>query len=323
MRFAADVCWTWGSRGLWHDGQAWSEAALAMAPDSFPAERGLLVWGMGFLSAIAGDMQTGIARMLEGQQLLEGAGDLENATYALSFAGTFLGISGDTERAIECLERALALARERGDSVAIHHALGGLSQTEMAVDEYAAARRHAKESLAMAQASGAGYSVAHMTNILGDISRLEGKYEEAREWYERALALVAESTVTAFVPSMRHNLAWAWHGLGDDARARQLFALSVREFLDMDDGRGVAECLIGLGCAAGDPEMSARLFGAGFALLERVGMSLSRPNQRDYERSASTLREVLGEDRWMAAWAGGAELSPEAAVGPVTTGVIT
>jgi hypothetical protein len=69
--------------------------------------------------------------------------------------------------------------------------------------------------------------------------------------------------------------------------------------------------------------MSARLFGAGFALLERVGMSLSRPNQRDYERSASTLREVLGEDRWTAAWAGGAELSPEAAVGPVATGVFT
>jgi hypothetical protein len=82
----------------------------------------------------------------------------------------------------------------------------------------------------------------------------------------------------------------------------------------MQDERGVAECLIGLGCAAEGPEIAVHLFGAGFAALDKQGMALSPPNQRDYERDASMIRQMLGEERWRAAWSEGAALTAEAAL---------
>jgi tetratricopeptide (TPR) repeat protein len=188
----------------------------------------------------------------------------------------------------------------------------------MANEDYALARRSSEESLALALSTGLAYSVAHVTNVLGDISRLEGAYQEASERYERALALTAESGFTAFVPSFRHNLAWASHDLGNDARAIELFPSSIREFQQMGDERGVAECLVGLGCCADRPEVAARLFAAGVALLEKHEMMLSRPNQRDYDRSAARIHEALGEEAWRAAWAEGATLTPDEALALVT-----
>ena len=314
MRLAGYLCFFWSTRGLWHDGRTWSDAALSIASTGeYPAERGMLLWGSGLQPAMTGDTQTGIARIVEGQQLLEKSGDLENGTRALVLAGTFMSTSGDTVRGTVYLDRALALARERDDSWAMAAALAALAQTAMANEDYALARGYAEESLALAAASGS-FRLIHVTNVLGDISRLEGAYEEASERYERALALTAESGFTGFVPSLRHNLAWAAHDLEDDARATELLSSSIREFQQMGDEKGVAECLVGLGCAADRPEVAARLFAAGFSLLEKHEMTLSRPNQRDYDRSSARILESLSEEAWRSAWAEGAKLSPDEAL---------
>jgi tetratricopeptide (TPR) repeat protein len=319
LRLAGYLCRFWSWRGLWHDGQTWSDAALSMSPPGeFPAERGILLWGSGIQSAITGDTQTGIMRIVEGQQLLENAGDLENATRALVFAGMFMSTSGDTERGTRCLDRALTLARKHGDSWAQATALTALAHTAMTNEDYALARLYAEESLVQTRSTGVLSSVAHVTNLLGDISRLEGAYQEAYERYEKALALTAESGATAFVPSFRHNLAWASHDLGNDSRALDLFPSSIREFQQMGDERGVAECLIGLGCAISRPEVAARLFAAGFSLLEKNEMTLSRPNQGDFDRSVAWTREALGEEAWQASWADGGKLTPDQALALVT-----
>jgi hypothetical protein len=110
---------------------------------------------------------------------------------------------------------------------------------------------------------------------------------------------------------MRHNLAWTSHDLGDDTRAIQLFTASLREFQHMGDERGIAECLIGIGCTVNRPEIAVRCFAAGFSILQKRNMTLSRPNQRDYDRSALRIRDVLGEEDWKAAWAEGTRLAPD------------
>jgi hypothetical protein len=116
------------------------------------------------------------------------------------------------------------------------------------------------------------------------------------------------------VPSVQHNLAWSLHGLGDDQGATDLFTSTIRDFQQMGDTRGVGECLVGLGCAIAQPESAARLFAAGCSLLGEHGMSLSRPNQREYDRESARVREVLGEETWQAAWAEGGKLTADQAL---------
>jgi tetratricopeptide (TPR) repeat protein len=285
-----------------------------VAGDGFPAERGMLLWGSGVLSAMAGDIGMGVTRIMEGQRLLEETGDLGSSTRALIFAGMFLSTSGDTERATGYLDRALAMARERDDSWAVGEALTALAHVAITEEDYERARRYAEEAITWFPPTRIAFSRAHLTNMLGDLSRLEGAYKEASEQYESALAATTESGFHAMVPSMRHNLAWASHDLGDDARAIELFTSALREFQQMGDERGIGECLVGLGCTSDRPEVAAQLFAAGFSILQKHEMPLSRPNQRDYDRSAALIREMLGEETWQEAWAQGARLTPDEAL---------
>jgi predicted ATPase/class 3 adenylate cyclase len=333
LRLAGYLTWFWTSRGLWQEGQNWTERALALAsPEDFPADGGILLWGSGIRDAVLGEVTGGIAKILQGRQLLETAGDSKSAALALVFAGMFMSTSGNTEAGIRYLEQGLEEGRERGDTWTVGTALVALAHAAIVTRDYVQARRYAEESLAMSLTVGVDYGQAHVTNILGDISRLEGKYDEARDHYERALALTIAAGYTAFVPSFRDNLAWAAHDLGDDGTALALFPVSIREFRGMGDDRGIAECLVGLGCASGATETAVRLFAAGFALLDRHQVTLSAPNERDYRRAADKVRSHLGDAAWENAWAEGSRLSVDEALrliepaaesgGPATPGRI-
>jgi hypothetical protein len=157
-------------------------------------------------------------------------------------------------------------------------------------------------------------------NVLGDIPRLEGEYDEARNFHGRAAAMAEELGWHGLVPSMRHNLAWALHGVGDDERAIAYFSATVREFQRMGDVRGVAECLVGLACAVPRPSAAAQLFAASVTLLAASGMTLSHPNQREYDRESAQTRLVLGEEAWQVAWAAGVKLSLDQALALVVSG---
>ena len=292
-----------------------TRVALSIAPPGrFPAERGLLLFASGALSAISGETDAGIARILEGQELLEKAGDQQTATRALVFAGMQMEASGDVERAIEHLNRGLVRARESADSWAVGEALAGLAHAAVVAGDYPLARRHAEEAVIWLPRTANAYTPARVFTILGDVSRLERAYGEARAHYERALAVVREIGWSGLLPSMSHNLAWALHGLGDDEGAIQLFTATARDFQQMGDTRGVAECLVGLACATREPEVAARLFGAGLALLGKYGMTLSYANQHEYDRTAARVRAGLDEEDWQTAWAVGARLTPDEAL---------
>jgi DNA-binding CsgD family transcriptional regulator len=86
----------------------------------------------------------------------------------------------------------------------------------------------------------------------------------------------------------------------------------------LGDSRGVAECLIGLGATAsaeGRAEVAVRLFAAGEAALAAMGTELWHSNQADYERWRSVATQALEPEAFEAAWAVGARLSVEDALG--------
>jgi tetratricopeptide (TPR) repeat protein len=314
QRLAAYACLFWGARGFRHEAQVWEEAALSIAPPGeHPAEHGLLLFASGLRSAFSGDRKTGVATMLEGERLLAQAGDSANARVTLLLAAMHMAAAGDTRRAIEHLDRGLTQAREAGDSWAVNFALRGLAHAALADGDHPLARRYAEEAITMLGPHGDRRTLGPTHNVLGDISRLEGQYAEARDHYERAMALT-QAGWSGLVPSMQHNLAWSLHGLGDDQAAIDLFTSTARDFQRMGDTRGVAECLVGLGCAASQPEIAVRLFAAGCSLLEAHGMSLSPPNQQQYDRESARVRAALGDKTWEAAWAVGMKLTPEEAL---------
>jgi hypothetical protein len=104
--------------------------------------------------------------------------------------------------------------------------------------------------------------------------------------------------------------------MGDKQRASQLLVEALVRFQELGDCRGVAECVAGLACLAGEtePERMARLFGAASASIEALGPQLNPPDQADYDCSLALARRQLGNETFDAAWTEGRTLTLEQAV---------
>ena len=73
----------------------------------------------------------------------------------------------------------------------------------------------------------------------------------------------------------------------------------------------IVECLARLAVGDGHPQTAARLFGAADAIRQRIGVVRFAVYQTGYNAAIESLRDVLGEAPFDAAWAQGAALSIE------------
>jgi DNA-binding CsgD family transcriptional regulator len=97
-----------------------------------------------------------------------------------------------------------------------------------------------------------------------------------------------------------------------DAHDALAVAARVRSHLVVPD---ILECLADLATDAGTHREAARLFGAAGAARQRMGAVRFKVHQADYEASVTALREALGDKDFDTAWAEGAALSIDDAIG--------
>ncbi|HLZ26671.1 MAG TPA: LuxR C-terminal-related transcriptional regulator [Chloroflexota bacterium] len=118
-------------------------------------------------------------------------------------------------------------------------------------------------------------------------------------------------------PSRVHNLGYVALAAGQTGTAAARFAEALRAFRRVGDQRGVAECLIGLGCVRAAQRRSAdaaELFGAGEALLEALGSAIWASNRADYGHWTRIARAGVDADAWLTAWTAGRTLEVESVV---------
>ncbi|HMN26961.1 MAG TPA: hypothetical protein PKE45_02310, partial [Caldilineaceae bacterium] len=60
-----------------------------------------------------------------------------------------------------------------------------LAGAHFALGNYAASRSHAQEGYGLSKAGGNRWMVSYMLNFLGEVSRVLGEYEEARQYYQQ------------------------------------------------------------------------------------------------------------------------------------------
>jgi hypothetical protein len=99
---------------------------------------------------------------------------------------------------------------------------------------------------------------------------------------------------------------------GDDGRAAGYFRESLVLSNEMGERRLLAWCLEGIGYLAGArglTEPAVRLFAAATDVREAIRSPLLPPEDSRLEQTLSGLRDVLGQDRFAAAWMSGQALS--------------
>jgi tetratricopeptide (TPR) repeat protein len=177
----------------------------------------------------------------------------------------------------ERLAELLAAAGAPGQTAARARALRGLGIVAEAQGDYAVARRHYEEALALMRELGDRRGIALSLNNLGDVARDRGDYAAARALHEESLAIGRE--------------------LGDRAIAWILESFAM---LALREGA--------------TRNRAARLLGAAEALREAIGAPLSPGERPDHDRAVAAVRGELGEEAFAAARAEGRAMTLEQAI---------
>jgi non-specific serine/threonine protein kinase len=222
---------------------------------------------------------------------------------------------GDARAAADA-QVLLELARRTGYTFGEIGALGFLARVAAGKGNYAEAAARLEEAERLARAAGDTWSLATLLGLLGDLERSRSEHARASTLYAESQTLFEEMGLGPY-PPVTHNLGYVALAEGAPARAAARFWEALRLFRRVGDWRGVAECVIGLGCvlaAEGRAEAAVRLFGAGEAALEGLGSQLWPSNRADYERWLAEARTRLDGARLAQLWAEGRAWSLEEAL---------
>ena len=132
-----------------------------------------------------------------------------------------------------------------------------------------------------------------------------------------ALALAREHGVSWFVPTILTGIGFAKTDLGDLAGA----IAALDENLSLAQRRGnlrdlidALEGLARIGAATGQMPRAARLFGAAATLREEIALAMAPIELEHFAPIMNRLRDALGQDGFMAAWAEGRSISQDEAI---------
>ena len=270
----------------------------------------------------------GVAAMYQGdyqraEALLRECVDLQRSVLNRSDPGVLnnLGLIerllGHYGEAVALFEEALALHRELGDKRGASRSLVNLGITHLDQERNEQGLRYLAEALALQRELGDKRGIANSLNNLGTQHEEQGDLREALALWQESLALYREQGDKRGTASVLHGSGTVALEQGDHKEARRRLVESLAIYREIGAQNEVAHVLQALAeteAAVGQHHTGVVLSAAARALLEAIHAAIPEKILRTYERAQQRMREALGEDAFVAAWAEGQALSLDEAV---------
>jgi predicted ATPase len=266
LRMVAALSEYWYYNGFAAEGLRWTDLALENADEATPSLR-------------AGVLRT--------------AGNLN---YNLN----------DLHKGKEYLHRALVLYRELGDKRGA--ALSSILLSIMGVDNPQEIQQSiglAQESLVAFRELGDMSGIALALNILGELRRVEGDYESARQYYEACLEIVKKTGERLREAMQYHNLGFIATHQNQLQLAEKLIKQALIISIEMDNNYHLAvgiSSLAGPAARLGYPKRAARLLGAAHAAMGSLGVNQQPADKVEVDRFTYEVQQALGEEEFSQAW---------------------
>jgi tetratricopeptide (TPR) repeat protein len=157
------------------------------------------------------------------------------------------------------------------------------------------------EALALGRGVGSPALVAQVLNVRGELTRVAGLDEMAREAYEEGLQISSALGDEMYVSVFLSNLSYLADHRGDHEEARRLTHRALR--ICWSQGRRLMAAwtvsqLAGPEHALGRSELGAVLIGAGDEALRVLGARRHPGDVPEHARVVMLLRASLGDDRF-------------------------
>lgn len=274
----SSVFWAlWHARGLYREGRALVERALAQSSPRASVARILALDGVGIMAVFQGDYAQAATFIHEERVLAQELGDPNLIGLALTNEGLLISRHGEYGRAETLFTEAERLARAGADVELkgwAHLWIGDMALVQAHFDQAAA---HYAEALLVFQAADLDWGLVDVNAGLGGVNYCTGNHFQAAAYY--------------------------WESL-DRARDLGVEILAVGSLLG----------LAGVAAESGSAERGARLFGAAEGIAASFGAPIFPRDHPARDRALTALTALLGEDHLVASRATGGILTLEQAV---------
>jgi non-specific serine/threonine protein kinase len=323
LRIVGALWWAWLLHHRWAEAHDWLERALSMpGAELRTVIRGRVLHGAATIASFRGQYAVAQAHLDECLSIAHDRADDELLLAAHTAQALLLQQQGQMDAAQSYAQVVFELA-QRLDRPWYHARAAEFAASQaLRNSDLTAAATHLHQGLELARAAGDAWNVAMLLGQLGDVERMRGTHARAAPLYRESIRLF-QALGLREDPSRVHNLGYVALAEGQIAQAAGLFVDALRVFRRIGDQRGVADCLIGLGCvrsAERRPAEAARLFSAGEAALEAVRSTVWPSNRADYQHWERISRAAIGALAWQDAWTSARVVGSQAIVEEVLRG---
>jgi tetratricopeptide (TPR) repeat protein len=304
----------WFMRGHYQEGRELLTAALEQGPTEATEARASALVGAGLLAWEQGDNGVSLDLLEEGLECSRAAGSTGIEANALTLLSSYRDFG--TKQQLRLGEEAIVRARASGDRWLLGLVIGNHGALLSRLGETDEATALTEEAYRICRSVGdASLSVLWLSNLAQDALR-DGDSASARVRLKEALALARSIDDARGIAAALSNFGWVELIEGKPSCAVPYFeetAVIARRLGGRVHGADALWGLAQAAAAGGDADRAARLAGAAVAY--------GRPAQFDPSDSVvstghvDAARAALGERAWQKAWAEGAELDFEGALG--------
>jgi predicted ATPase/DNA-binding XRE family transcriptional regulator len=284
------------------------------------ADRIGYAWCLTFLGRAEqqqGDYRNARTRYEEALGLFEEVANQEGSASTLQLLGELAREQGQIDHALQLMTASLTLRQEVNDTDAITWLLNSLGDIALDQGDYPRATTLYQESLTLCEQLRNYWCKALVLCNLGRAAYIQGDDGGAARLYQESIKQSEQLGARLFIGRALTGLARLALRQGDKPRAAVLYQQSLAEFQESHQGLDIIRYLEGVAGLAGTAAQATRaiqLLGAADAVRQAIGAPLRADEQVDYERGLATVRPLLSETSFTAAWAGGQVLSSEQAI---------
>ena len=278
LRLVSSLQYHWHYNGLAAENMRWEGKVLEKAANVDPKLRAGVLHTLGSLSYSLGEVKKCQNYYKEAVNLFEELGDEINQAWSSLFLGlSYIDSKDKILEGLRMAQNAVLIFRERGDMPRLAQGL----------------------------------------TILGEIARVAGQYDEAKEYYQECLALVKETGERLREALQYTNLGFIAYHQEKYQLAMELNKKGLEMYLELDSFYGMASHLASIAGpvgALGYYSKAARLQGAANAQLDTLGTGQQPADQVETSRYLENVQQALGEKAFEQAWEEGQRMTIQEAI---------
>jgi predicted ATPase/DNA-binding CsgD family transcriptional regulator len=314
----------WNVRGYTTEGRRWAEQALKQTELDLTPEtlgvRARALTGIAYLTMTQGDNQSASHLVAQAIPILRTQNDELGLARALFIQSAALSFLGQSSMARAAAEESFEIGSRLNDPFTLTISLSVMAGALFRVGEIATAQRFLQEALANSRRLDLTFPLSLSLWGAGMAALAQGNLKMARQYMEESLAHIRQIGDKHRINMIASDLAHILRRMGNMREAEKLYVEAIHGWRDYGQPGAIArclECMAFIAIAEKRDKQSARWLGTAKMIREASHAEMIPPEQEEYQREISILRDRMDPVDFTSSWSEGKVLTLQQVIAEV------